>query len=314
MHEPRSRAHASRKIPRGDAYLSRHSVGDRATAPIPPAEQRARALQRPRVPVSCEARTVPSVLVGAGLTRASASVALCPAQSSDGRDRRSRWAYLSWMRTWINPAPGWVGSISGDRDAIQFHARLAGYTPTPLLECRTIASRCGVARVLVKYESERFGLRSFKILGASWAAYSQLRSAIGCEPDAFDREALRSWAQRGPWRRLIAATDGNYGLAVARVAHWLGLDARIFVPHRILRARLLRIASAGASVTLIAGTYDDALAACGASAEPGDLFLSDTGCTAGDTVAALVSDGYVTAFAELEAKLGGVPADAIFVP
>ena len=52
-----------------------------------------------------------------------------------------------------------------------FHRRLPGYAPTPLLAAPDLAAAAGVGAVLVKDESSRFGLPAFKMLGAAWAGY-----------------------------------------------------------------------------------------------------------------------------------------------
>src|ERR1700682_2831942 len=69
-----------------------------------------------------------------------------------------------------------------DRDSsdrpIDFHRRLPGYPESPLVEPPRLAERLGVAKVLVKDETSRFGLPSFKILGASWATYAALRERL----------------------------------------------------------------------------------------------------------------------------------------
>src|SRR5918998_1556028 len=66
---------------------------------------------------------------------------------------------------------------------------------------------------LLRDEEERFGLPAFKFLGASWAA----RRLLGEPP--YD-----------PRLELVAATDGNHGRAVARVAKLAGIRAHILVP------------------------------------------------------------------------------------
>ena len=58
------------------------------------------------------------------------------------------------------------------------HAALPGYAPTELRSCPGLADWLGVRAVLVKDESERLGLPSFKILGASWAITSPLRTDV----------------------------------------------------------------------------------------------------------------------------------------
>ena len=55
-----------------------------------------------------------------------------------------------------------------------FHRQLPGYRPTPLIDLPRLAERFGVGRVLLKDESNRFGLPAFKMLGASWASYCAL--------------------------------------------------------------------------------------------------------------------------------------------
>src|SRR5215470_18381621 len=72
--------------------------------------------------------------------------------------------------TWVprTGARGWHAPAIGPSPVI-FHRSLPGYRPTPLVDMPELAATLGVARVLVKDESERLGLPAFKILGASWA-------------------------------------------------------------------------------------------------------------------------------------------------
>ena len=58
---------------------------------------------------------------------------------------------------------------------------------------------------------------------------------------------------------LIAATDGNHGRAVARVARWFGLNARIFVPSFVSPGRRQAIEAEGAELRIIDGVYDAAV-------------------------------------------------------
>ena len=70
----------------------------------------------------------------------------------------------------------------------------------------------------------RFGLPAFKVLGASWATYRVLCERLGGEPawSTLDDLAAVVAERLGPLR-LVAATDGNHGRAVARMAKLLGL-------------------------------------------------------------------------------------------
>jgi threonine dehydratase len=58
---------------------------------------------------------------------------------------------------------------------------------------------------------------------------------------------------------VIAASGGNFGLAVAYAAHTLGHRAKIFVPSTSPPVKAERIGSLGADVRIVEGYYDDAL-------------------------------------------------------
>ncbi len=60
---------------------------------------------------------------------------------------------------------------------------------------------------------------------------------------------------------VVAASGGNHGAAVAHAAHALGVRARIFVPRISNPAKVERIRSLGAELTLVGERYADALAA-----------------------------------------------------
>jgi threonine dehydratase len=72
----------------------------------------------------------------------------------------------------------------------------------------------------------------------------------------------RALTSRVPAAGLIAASGGNHGLAVAWVAHRLGVPGEIFVPEVSPAAKVDKIRKLGATVTVTGALYDDALAAC----------------------------------------------------
>ena len=72
--------------------------------------------------------------------------------------------------------------------------------------------------------------------------------------------------------RVIAASGGNHGAAVAYAARALGIIAEIYVPEPTPEAKVARIASYGARVVRIGSAYAEALAASRARlAETGAL-------------------------------------------
>jgi len=61
---------------------------------------------------------------------------------------------------------------------------------------------------------------------------------------------------------VLAASGGNFGLAVAHAARELGHRAEIFVPETSPQVKIDRIRSLGAEVHVVPGYYPDAFAAC----------------------------------------------------
>lgn len=209
------------------------------------------------------------------------------------------WYVRPSARHWVDPSP----SPPAVRD---FHRSLPDYAPTPLVDLPALADELGVGSVWVKDESSRLGLPAFKILGASWASAravaERTRAANRTGASALDLDMLRT-AAAGSGLRLVTATDGNHGRAVARIARWLGLDAEIFVPGDMSTARREAIASEGATVTVVDGTYDDAVARAASLASERCLVIADTALRPDEEVPSWVIDGYSTILWEVEDEL-----------
>ena len=192
------------------------------------------------------------------------------------------------MRAFVNDAVRPEAVPPPSEEAAGFHASLEGYRPTPLRELAGVAAELGVGSVSLKDESDRLGLPAFKVLGASWALERALREQPGVHT-------------------LVAASAGNHGRAVARVAALRGLGCRVYLPARATPARREAIAAEGAQVVVIDGTYEDAVARATADAQQdGVLELADVGASG---PAAWVIDGYATLFAEV-----GGGFDLVLVP
>jgi diaminopropionate ammonia-lyase len=181
-----------------------------------------------------------------------------------------------------NPLAAGLERWPPPREPLAFHRSLPGYRPSPLVEAPTAARELRVERVLVKDESDRFGLPSFKVLGASYAIH-------------------RAVAERRDVT-LVCATDGNHGRAVAWMARRLGVAATVFVPEDMVEARRAAIAGEGARVQVVRGTYDDAVEAAAALEGPGTLTIQDTGWPGYETIPRWVIDGYSTIGAEIDAE------------
>lgn len=211
-------------------------------------------------------------------------------------------AYFASVRPLDLPA-----DLTPTRAPHTFHQRLPGYAPTPLANSPQLAARLGVGKLWIKDESSRLGLPAFKILGASWAVAYAIEEWLRQKNITFQpwRTIEELAAQLAPLRPLMlaAATDGNHGRAVARMAKQLGLDAHIFVPLGTAQARIDALESEGAHVTVVDGTYDDAVAESAQLAGPNCLVISDTAWPGYDSIPRQVIAGYSTIFWEIDDEL-----------
>jgi diaminopropionate ammonia-lyase len=216
-------------------------------------------------------------------------------------------------RIWIAETPRQAVTAAVGDAPLRFHRRLPGYVPSPLRDLPQLARRLAVGRVVVKLESDRFGLPAFKALGAFYAAYSALCDLLGGEPAWRTISDLR--AALAPLRplTLLAATDGNHGRAVARFAAICGLQARIFVPVDMAPARMAAIMAEGAVVEVVPGSYDDAVETAARAADARRIVISDTAWPGYERIPQAVIDGYSTMFQEVDQQLAGRP-DLVMVP
>ncbi|MFJ9243474.1 diaminopropionate ammonia-lyase [Streptomyces sp. NPDC101776] len=207
--------------------------------------------------------------------------------------RRLPWYARSAAGAWTCAPPS--------ADVRDFHAGLPGYAPTALTELPFLARELGVGRVFVKDESARLGLPAFKALGASWAIH---------------RVLARRPAGGGPVR-LVTATDGNHGRAVARMARLFGQRAQVFVPRGVHPAAVTAIEDEGADVVLVPGPYDEAVrrAADAAAGGPDSVLVQDTAWPGYERIPGWIVEGYSTLFAETDEQLraAGVEAPGLVV-
>jgi diaminopropionate ammonia-lyase len=202
----------------------------------------------------------------------------------------------------VNPLAGPLDPTPPPSGPLAFHRSLPGYAVTPLVDAPAAAAALGVRQVLVKDESSRLGLPSFKVLGASWATYRALCERLGADPEpVVPLDVLRARLHDSR-PELVCATDGNHGRAVARMARLLGLEATVLVPSAMVAARRAAIAAEGARVQVVDGTYDDAVEQAAALGGPDRLVIQDTAWPGYETVPAWVIEGYATIGAEIAVR------------
>lgn len=186
---------------------------------------------------------------------------------------------------------------------LDFHRKLPGYAPTRLVNAPGIARVLGVQQVWIKDEQDRLGMPAYKILGASWATHRELEARFGPFDPWEKVEDLAAQLKVHLPLTLVAATDGNHGRAVARMARWLGMQARILVPEDMVLARREAIVQEGAELQVVQGSYDEAVEAAAQLANERQLVISDTGWDGYTRVPGWVVEGYSTIFQEVDQQL-----------
>ena len=174
---------------------------------------------------------------------------------------------------YVNPsAASWkYEGPSANPEVAPFHRRLPDYNVTTLHSLPDLAKELGIGHVLLKDESNRFGLPAFKILGASWATFRAV--ANRCDLPLTSSVDDLGAAAREVRIRVVSCTAGNWGRAVARMAKYMQIPVTIFVPSTMDKSTQERIASEGAKVIVVSGDYDHAISVARKEAEVRDSIL-----------------------------------------
>ena len=175
---------------------------------------------------------------------------------------------------------------------------------TPLYSLPDLAAELGVADVLVKDESVRSALGSFKALGAPIALvrlimrqFPEKRLQAKALLAGEHRQALANFT-------VISATDGNHGRALAAAAQSVGCRCVIVLHANVSDEREDAIAAYGADIVRIIGNYDDSVEAAAALAlKNGWLVVSDTSYEGYEEIPRDVMQGYGTITAEIVERL-----------
>lgn len=197
------------------------------------------------------------------------------------------------------------------------------YRPTPLRRLPGLARRLGVGELLYKDEASRFGLGSFKAVGAVHGLVEVVRRALaaagGAAPGVADLRRGRA-PEAVRQVTVCCATDGNHGRAVAWAARQIGCSAVVYLPAAVSDQRERAIAGEGARVRRVDGSYDDAVRRADQDARRhGWHVVSDHAYPGYETVPRDIMVGYGVIMAEVEEQLAagagpGPPPDVIFVP
>jgi diaminopropionate ammonia-lyase len=177
---------------------------------------------------------------------------------------------------------------------------------TPLLNCDALAKQIKIASMLLKNEGHR-ALGSFKSLGGTFAGLSALARSMDMPVEALFTLTKK---QQSRLPRLVCASDGNHGLAVAAAAKLVGGKSKIYLHKLVSEDRIARVASQGAEIVIVDGNYDDAVLAAEHAATSGEgILIADTGEALNDPIVTDVMRGYRVIADEIRAQIaqGGLP-------
>jgi len=177
-----------------------------------------------------------------------------------------------------------------------FHKSFPQYGVTPLAALDSLAGELGVGGIYVKDESHRFGLNSFKALGATFALANFIAETAGRPVWELDYNAMVSPDTRRELGEFtfFATTDGNHGRAVAWAATRIGQKSVIYMPKGCPAVRLENIRREGAEAHITESNYDDTIrftAALAAKTRRG-VIVQDTAWEGYEDIPGWIMQGY----------------------
>ncbi|HEV7322227.1 MAG TPA: diaminopropionate ammonia-lyase [Ensifer sp.] len=206
-----------------------------------------------------------------------------------------------------------AGMLSlGAAESVERHfSRRPDHRPTPLHALPALAGELGIAGLFVKDEGHRLGLGSFKALGGSYAVIrlvleeAEGRLGRSLDTDDLSRPEVRAIAEG---MTFGCATDGNHGRSVAMGARLVGARSVIFVHSGVSEKRIEAIASYGAEIVRVAGTYDDSVHEAARVCEAnGWTVVSDTSWPGYEYIPGLVMQGYTAILSEALRQMAEPP-------
>lgn len=181
--------------------------------------------------------------------------------------------------------------------AYNFHKTFPDYQETSLFSLKNLAKELGVAEFLVKDESTRFNLNSFKALGSSFAIGSYIIDLMGKSKDNLNYSYITSNEvnEKLGDTTFITATDGNHGRGVAYTSKALKKKAMIFLPKGSSDERVSNIKALGATAIVTELNYDDTVNYAAKLAKDNNwVFVQDTAYDGYEEIPKLIMQGYLT--------------------
>jgi diaminopropionate ammonia-lyase len=191
-------------------------------------------------------------------------------------------------------------AIADAENALRSMSSWPVYAPTPLRTLDTLAERLSIRSILYKDEAHRFGLQSFKIMGAGYAMSKELCRALELSGEPTFERVRKAIDTHGAPFTVACATDGNHGRAVAWAASRLSLPCVVFLHAGVSQAREQAIQKLGAQIRRVAGNYDDSVRVAADEANRhGWRIISDTAYDGYERIPQDIMRGYMGIAAEM---------------
>ncbi|KAG4433487.1 hypothetical protein IFR05_011025 [Cadophora sp. M221] len=236
---------------------------------------------------------------------------------------------LSQRNIYTNPnassyssSPSCACTISSNT-IFDFHTSLPTYTgPSELIPLPKLATSLHLKNLYLKDESHRFGdLPSFKPLGLSWGIRNGIIDELSEEtPSISATISLSDLAVKAKeaQMKLIAASDGKLGQAVARLGKLFGVEGintRIFIPVDAEESVKEAVRKEGAEAIVVEGDFEETVREAWLHSVAVDGVLVDIEEDENyEDIPKWIVEGYSTIFKELDTQLGGKGPDWIVVP
>lgn len=200
--------------------------------------------------------------------------------------------------------------------ALNFHRSIPGYAPTPLYHLPALSQKLGIKSLCLKDESQRFGLKAFKVLGGAYAMACHIADILGKDISELPFDVMTSDETRKALKEVTFATttDGNHGRGVAWMARQLKQKSVVYMPKGSSAERLAAIRGEGATAEIVDMNYDDAVRMTAEQAEKyGWVVVQDTAWEGYEKIPLWIMQGYGSLMLEALDQIHQVCPTHVFV-
>lgn len=189
-------------------------------------------------------------------------------------------------------------------EVFRFHKSLPVYKETPVYSLDHLATHLGAQNILVKDEGQRFGLKAFKGLGASFAVAKQLAKKYDLSLSEMTFDKLMDIVKDNEPATFTTATAGNHGKGFAWATQLFNQKAKVFMPKGSSLERVEAVRSYGAEVEVTSMNYDDTVSHAAKVAEENDwILVQDTAWEGYKDIPMDIMQGYTSILTELSTQL-----------